>query len=1255
MTPEENGSNTPDINEFLKSIQNESPAAAEPEAEAFAFNDDFDIDAFAAADHPLEKTLTSVKAQDSAAQDFDLNTGGDLKEQTIKNLEEKIAELESRFEDASKEKSGPAALEEGAEDKYTPAVKANDEFYKNISSTIENLKGSLENIVSARLQYEENLIRQDATLITRLRDKTSRLKAINLALNSEVKRAKNEKLEHLRRSAEQTKELLALRMQLSKVEEKAQAGDFKLSNLEQQISFLNTQKMSLDEEVLKIREDKLSSLRKTAEQTREIMSLRLELGRTEEKFKNEELQSNILKDQLKNIETQRAALDNELYSTRSQREEANRKSAALEREVESLKSEIANAQQHLRQEASLAGSLREKIISLETEFQRLNDGKAAELIKSDAALGELEPARQQHERDIARLQAAQVQEIEAIKTQKSQEAHAVALELKRAEDKYRQEEAFVNTLKMQISSLRSDIGSLDNEKAQLKNKSSDLAREIEFIKSNHRREIENLTAELKNAQDKFTREQSSYNTLSAQLSDIEAQKNSLARDIAQILAAKEDALRLNDAYAVQIRAIKEEHNKVIEALKADIARLQETSAADKESESAIAILKSEISAMAGQRLLIDNELKKANTERYEILKKLEERTKEFDFYRKQYEGEISSLRDEKVKQANDYRIKLEAAETRARDEEARAADLRSKITALNAGKSVIAALPVEDASSAPAEEIISLKTQLARAESRFLQDTVLVNQLKEQFTKVSATANSLEGELIKLREENAQTRKDLTAKGVEISALKAALAKTQQQLQQEEEAVKQLQGHTAKLKAVNIALDREVKKVQAEKLSALKKSAEQANEILALKQQLSKFEGINGFDFENGIISIRKEYEAKVENLETQLKDVSARFAEQVREIQSLNADNTRLKNAEQQKIQIESEYKLLAEKSAALEDQLKNYQAGAPVAAGPDLNAIKVTALTAQIAKIKRDKSALEEKLAQMHQQVQALAAGEREKNAVLNALKEKIHGNDALIEKLKKDIVVLTVENKDLKLNADMTIRRERVLEAKISEVESEKKKLETSRTQPVAAALTQPAAPARQQQQQPPPAPQPAPTVNKTIPPATPAPQPKTEKANAFGWRIIRTEPAPAPETTKPPADNPEITNIAVKTVPPKRQEGQITSIMDFAEPKESREVIDVQSEGLDVSMVFGNDVEPDSTQRIDAAPQSAPQQRPAPRREERAQDHGPRAHGIVRKPVGRVPQTFQESAAYSDFLKKTRSVFYRIKWSLFNDQQ
>ena len=1501
MSLDENNQHKADITEFIKSLQTDTPFPPQEKAEEFPFPDSFDIDAFANQNNnPLEKTLTSIKAPqnipaqdeqesvsprevmegqeeslafpDAAAADeddaFNINFQSDQKEQSIKHLEQKIAELQSRFDDANKEKSFNAYLQEELEDdkedtKYIPNVKANDEFFQNISSTIENLKGSLENIVSSRLQYEESLIRQDQTLINRLREKTSRLKAINLALNSEVKRAKNEKLESLRRSAEQTKELLSVRMQLSKVEEKARHGDFKLSRMEQQLSSINEEKLALEDEIRRVREDKLDSLRRSAEQTKEIMSLRLELSKTEEKFKQEEIQTGYLQDQLKQLEAQRAALDNEIYASRSQRQEADRKAAELERKIEDLNFSITRSQDALKQEAQTAGSLREKLLSSETELQRLNNEKAALLLKADENLKHLEAVKAEHERQIENLKAAQIQEIEVIKNQKMQEAQAITLELRRAEDKYRQEETFVKTLQLQIESLKGDIQKLDEERASLKGKSTDLAREIEFIKEGHSREIENLNRELSAAQEKFAREESSYKNLSQQYAQLEQEKQNLNEEIKKILAARDEALEHNNQYRAQIESIKAEHASVLQSLKDDLAKMQEKHTQDlaalsaakdqqaakdisvisdnfnrekyalkaeleelkninaaqkqditlkfdslknsseqerqsflsqiaalkdasakeaskyieeikniqesslketqkflsqiedlkkasslqqerhkvelelsaqranfkdeeisrmqsavRENESALNSLRQHIASLDSEKVLIDNELKKAVAERYSILKDLEQKSREIESYHQKYEFEIRTLKEEKEKQAALYQAKLDSVAQRLADEESTVTELKTRISSLEQDKAAFGAevdnVRHESALNAKkvilqTDEILSLKTQLAKAETRFLQDSVLISQLKEQFTDTEGSRSLLDNQIKQLREENASVRKEITAREEEILLLKETLSKTEEQLKQEQTAVQHLQEHTTKLKAVNFALDREVKKAQAEKVEALRKSAEQAQEILMLREQLAQAgSGMQTLDFTNGIISVRKEYEAKVEKLETELKDASALCAKQVKEIQDLKTDNARLKTAEEEKYQIETRYNILTAKVQSLEGELETYKNKDIDTPAFTLAKAKAAALNAQISKINREKADLKDQLAQMHQTIEALTASEKASTDAFAALKEQISGNDAVIEKLKREIVVLTTENKDLKSAAQMSAVRQQVLEAKINEVEGENKKLATISGIHGTASAQRPSGVKQQ----------PANDINKavrTVSSVAPVAKNQAGTQNAAqtnpgltktnialsktNSQLAKTNPAgttPAAKTqagaATPAVTGKTQTNIsaAAKTkTGAVKQQGENAlekSILDFPESKDTIEVVDVESEEMDLSMIFdeqevhAEDTKTSRTSHTNSSMQTlktntikpmtlktgpipsekttrvqipSSEQDKGPYDEMDFTDHSAAPfHGVTRRPIGRVPN-YRESEAYSDFLKRTKSIFFRIKWSLFKE--
>ena len=218
-----------------------------------------------------------------------------------------------------------------------------------------------------------------------------------------------------------------------------------------------------------------------------------------------------------------------------------------------------------------------------------------------------------------------------------------------------------------------------------------------------------------------------------------------------------------------------------------------------------------------------------------------------------------------------------------------------------------------------------------------------------------------------------------------------------------------LRQKASQLKAVNSALDREIKKAQQEKLDALKKSADQAKEILSLRDQLNAAEErFKAFNFEGRIISIKQEYQQKVTRLETQLKEMSDTCMKQVEEIESLKAENTKLQAATAQKEVLQAQLadkdqqlKVLKESIAALQAQQS------------DQHNKQLAAFTAQLRTLEeqRDRLAVELEQSQI-----ALETIRREKELLEKNFKElvvKINHNDAVIGQLKQKIEVLGQQN--------------------------------------------------------------------------------------------------------------------------------------------------------------------------------------------------------------------------------------------------
>ncbi len=253
---------------------------------------------------------------------------------------------------------------------------------------------------------------------------------------------------------------------------------------------------------------------------------------------------------------------------------------------------------------------------------------------------------------------------------------------------------------------------------------------------------------------------------------------------------------------------------------------------------------------------------------------------------------------------------------------------------------------------------------------------------------------------------------------VTLSSYDTARAAEQEVTRLKEERAEQnrlfssLRQKASQLKAVNSALDREIKKAQQEKLDALKKSADQAKEILSLRDQLTAAEErFKSFDFEGRIISIKRQYQQKVSTLETQLKEMSDTCMRQVEEIESLKAKNTELQEAVAQKEALQAQ---LADKDKQLEE-LKNNIAM--------LQTQHVTDHEKQLADYTARLRTLEEQRTELSLALEksqlALGTLRQEKEVLEKNFKElvvKINHNDAVIGQLKEKIDVLGRQNTEL-----------------------------------------------------------------------------------------------------------------------------------------------------------------------------------------------------------------------------------------------
>ena len=230
--------------------------------------------------------------------------------------------------------------------------------------------------------------------------------------------------------------------------------------------------------------------------------------------------------------------------------------------------------------------------------------------------------------------------------------------------------------------------------------------------------------------------------------------------------------------------------------------------------------------------------------------------------------------------------------------------------------------------------------------------------------------------------------------------------------EEKERIITSLRQKASQLKAVNSALDREIKKAQQEKMEALKKSAEQAKEILSLRDQLTAAEErFKSFDFEGRIISIKQEYQQKVSSLENQLQAMSDTCMKQVEEIESLKAENVKLHKAAAEKEEALARLEAKEKELVALKNEMAQLEEDNSKRAQKQLAVFseRLRALEGQ-----RDGLA-----AELEQAQASLDAVRQEKELLeknFKELVEKINNNDAVIEQLKHKIEVLGQQNEEL-----------------------------------------------------------------------------------------------------------------------------------------------------------------------------------------------------------------------------------------------
>ena len=237
------------------------------------------------------------------------------------------------------------------------------------------------------------------------------------------------------------------------------------------------------------------------------------------------------------------------------------------------------------------------------------------------------------------------------------------------------------------------------------------------------------------------------------------------------------------------------------------------------------------------------------------------------------------------------------------------------------------------------------------------------------------------------------------------------LESAQTENSEKERLISNLKQKASQLKAVNVALDREIKRAQQERTEALRKSAEQAKEILSLRDALTAAEErFKSFNFEGRIISVKRQYEQKVNRLETQLHEISATCMKQVEEIESLKNENLKLQQVAEEREQLAALYEAKTRELETLQASMDKLRANA---ADPSV----LEDFKRRMHMLQAEHDTLSKRLMQTQDTLKTVNAEKQALKENFKALMEKIKENDAVIEELKQKIAVLTKENEELK----------------------------------------------------------------------------------------------------------------------------------------------------------------------------------------------------------------------------------------------
>ena len=399
-------------------------------------------------------------------------------------------------------------------------------------------------------------------------------------------------------------------------------------------------------------------------------------------------------------------------------------------------------------------------------------------------------------------------------------------------------------------------------------------------------------------------------------------------------------------------------------------------------------------------------------------------------------------------------------------------------------------------------------------------------------------------------------------------------------------------------------------------------------------------------NFNQGTVSVNAENQIKIQSLEDELKRISALCMTQTKEINDIKTDNLRLKTAAEEKLLLQNRFNALQRNLNLMTEELKTYKDGSKVSA---LIKAKAAALTVQLSRVNKEKDNLKNQLEATKVKLQEATEHERRTSRELDTLRQAIKQNENNIAKLKNEIAPLTQTTNPKNVSNTSTDSLVADSKAKVDTTMGNtiKNTFEDTKTKETANVGL------NDQQDV---ATMPKLDVNNLNQTNT---SPAKENAESITQRDILAEyDNDEKEISDPEKDsieflNNEISVPTVEEIDPNADKMDIADIFkDDDSPKNFQELTQEDKQ------VIIEEIRPTQVGNINSPVKTAKERIDEDLKisssENTLTDHSIRRSVISRRPYARNPiTTFRKDEEYSDFLKKTKSLFYRIKWSLFKD--